>query len=225
MEQTGTPHRHDGDQLPGPPAPASGRPVRVRRSGRPHALDVPPLLGLVLVAAGTVLTVAGPEVGWVRGSALLAAVVGAGIGLLAMLARRLAAVTVRGVSMQPAFHDGDRVLVRRTTKPRVGQVVVVEQPTPDGRWRTAPLPTRASPSQIAGRRWMIKRVVALPGDPIPPGSALRAVAGGRIPPGRLALLGDNRSASLDSRQLGYFPMARVLGTVRRRLNRTRWTEH
>ncbi|WP_307805400.1 S26 family signal peptidase [Streptomyces spirodelae] len=34
-----------------------------------------------------------------------------------------------------------------------------------------------------------------------------------VPRGRLVLLGDNAHHSVDSRQLGYFPVARVLGVV------------
>lgn len=155
---------------------------------------------------------------WALGFSSLAVVLGGGLGLLAFLNHRLVAVTVRGASMQPTFQDGDRVLVDRRARPCVGQVVVVEQPTPDGHWPSPHLPASGR-TWLAGRRWMIKRVAAAPGDPVPPLPALCAVAGGRVPPNRLVLLGDNPSVSIDSRQLGYFPMERTLGTVRRRLSR------
>ncbi|MET9295509.1 S26 family signal peptidase [Streptomyces sp. NPDC003077] len=78
-----------------------------------------------------------------------------------------------------------------------------------------PLPSLAGPGAVSARRWIIKRVAAAPGDPVPRASvpALATAPEERVPPGRLVLLGDNPGASLDSRQYGYFPIARVLGTV------------
>jgi signal peptidase I len=68
---------------------------------------------------------------------------------------------------------------------------------------------------------MIKRVSAVPGDPVPRDWApvLARVRGERVPPGRLILLGDNKETSFDSRQVGYFPVERVLGAVLRSLAR------
>ncbi|MFS7874317.1 MULTISPECIES: S26 family signal peptidase [Streptomyces] len=127
--------------------------------------------------------------------------------LSAFLGRRLMVVTVRGESMAPAYRDGDRLLVRRGMVPDRGHVVVVERPyLPPARLEPAP-------------HWLIKRVTGVPGDPVPRdiGRLLRVSPGSRVPPGRLILLGDNKAASLDSRQLGYFPAERVLGTAVRRL--------
>ncbi|MFI0813386.1 S26 family signal peptidase [Streptomyces echinatus] len=129
--------------------------------------------------------------------------------LAAFLGRRLVVVTVRGQSMAPAYRDGDRILVCRGVVPDRGHVVVVERPyLPRARLEPAP-------------HWLIKRVAGVPGDAVPRdiGPLLPASPGGRIPPGRLILLGDNEAASLDSRQLGYFPAGRVLGTAVRRLPR------
>ncbi|MEV8475605.1 S26 family signal peptidase [Streptomyces sp. NPDC051173] len=127
---------------------------------------------------------------------------------LAVLSRRLVVVTVRGSSMSPAFHDGDRVLVRRGSSPAVGQVVVTERPARGGAWPRGPV---RSTAEATGREWLIKRVAAVPGDPVP--RALASVPEERVPPGKLVLLGDNRTVSLDSRELGYFPADRVLGMV------------
>ncbi|MFJ6195511.1 S26 family signal peptidase [Micromonospora sp. NPDC092111] len=204
---------------PGPP-PTTGQVVRGRRRTRVAPATLSLALALGLLAGTTTALLVGARNGWALAFALPTATLGAGLAAVALVARRLVAVTVRGASMQPTYHDGDRVLVRRTTAPTVGQVVVVEQPAPHGRWRRPPLSPTAGPAAVSGRRWMIKRVAAVPGDPVPPVPALRAVAGERVPPGRLVLLGDNTSASLDSRQLGYFPLDRTLGTVRRRLRRT-----
>ncbi|MGW3461712.1 S26 family signal peptidase [Streptomyces olivaceoviridis] len=131
------------------------------------------------------------------------------------LRRVLVSVTVRGTSMEPTYYDGDRVLVSRARAPVAGQVVVVERPDVGGGWPATPVPYGAGATALAGRAWMIKRVAAAPGDLVPREhvSALPPLPGGRVPPGGLLLLGDHPAASLDSRQLGLFPTARVLGVV------------
>jgi signal peptidase I len=148
---------------------------------------------------------------------VVAAVSGLSFAALALLRRRLVAVTVRGVSMVPSFRHGDRVLVRRGVPIRVGQAIVVEQPLPEGGWPGLALAPGAR--GVSDRCWMIKRVAAIPGDPIPRERvpALRATADARVPSGSLVLLGDNQLASFDSRHIGYFPVERVLGAVVRAL--------
>ncbi|GAA2317039.1 S26 family signal peptidase [Streptomyces violaceusniger] len=144
------------------------------------------------------------------------------ISLFGVLRRRFVVVTVRGTSMRPAYDDGDQVLVRRDLAPARGRVVVVERPSVDRvGWRAAPVPTAAGRAMISGREWLIKRVAAAPGDPVPRDRvpALAHVPEDRIPPGRLVLLGDNVDVSFDSRLVGYFPAERVLGTVLRPLPR------
>ena len=128
--------------------------------------------------------------------------------VLGLLRRRLVAVTVQGPSMAPAYRHGDRVLVVRTKVDRLrrGQVVVVERPRPDGSWRPR--------SSAAPPRWMIKRLAALPGDPVPADLATDATA---VPPGMLVLLGDNEESSYDSRQVGFFPAERLLGVAVRKM--------
>ncbi|MDO3703193.1 S26 family signal peptidase [Micromonospora sp. C28SCA-DRY-2] len=125
------------------------------------------------------------------------------------LRRRFLVVTVEGRSMEPGHRDGDRVLVDRlrSATVRVGDVVVVDR---DG------VPDRPD-------RPMIKRVAALPGEPVPVEVCafqhwpIRT----RVPPGQLVLLGDNPAGSLDSRQRGFFPADRLLGVVVRQLRRDR----
>ncbi len=136
-------------------------------------------------------------------------------GVAVLLRYRVVRVTVRGSSMAPVYEDGARVLVHRGGRIAVGRVVVLERPARGVTW---PLPSvdRATSSRtVAARQWIIKRVAAVPGDPAPLDRmpALDRTAGPLVPPGRLVLLGDNPLNSYDSRQAGYFPVERVLGTV------------
>ena len=123
--------------------------------------------------------------GW-RGFGLIAYLV----AWVLVLRSRLLVVTVHGVSMEPTYRSGDRLLVRRSklNRVRAGQVVVVrvDAATPD------------DPTQ--GR--MVKRAVAVPGDPVPPQIP---VPGPRVPVDSLLVLGDNSARSNDSRRLGYLP--------------------
>ncbi|MBF8190609.1 hypothetical protein ITP53_33835 [Nonomuraea sp. K274] len=111
--------------------------------------------------------------------AALVVLVLAGAGI-AGLRRAWAIVDVEGRSMEPALHAGDRVPVRRVPLERVrtGDVVVVEQP---GLGRPGRPGAAATTSRPAGRRWVIKRVAGVPGDPVP-----EAVAGvvGAVPGAR-----------------------------------------
>jgi signal peptidase I len=108
--------------------------------------------------------------------------------------------------MAPALADGDRVLVRRVPAGalRRGDVALVAA-EPTGRAST--------------RGRLIKRVAALPGDPLPAGVA-PGPGGGRVPAGTLVLLGDNPDGSVDSRDFGCVPAGRVFGRVVRRLSAT-----
>jgi signal peptidase I len=95
---------------------------------------------------------------------------------------------------------------------RRGAVVVFEMPSPDLRWRGAPC--RRSP---AGYRFLIKRVTAVPGDPVPDYFSLRERTETAVPPGMLLAVGDNRDESVDSRAIGYIPAPRILGVAFLRL--------
>ena len=102
---------------------------------------------------------------------------------------------VEGDSMAPTLVPGDRVLAlprRRGDVPR-GAVVVVADPR---------RPWRAT----------VKRVVALAGEV--------ADLGGEpdvVPPGHVAVAGDHRARSTDSRHYGPVPLALVRARVRWRL--------
>lgn len=137
------------------------------------------------------------------------------VGLYAALRRLYVTVDVQGASMEPTYRAGDRVLVRRSApdRLRVGDVVVAEAPV-DGAWPATLV--RGAPR---GRMWLIKRVAAVPGDPIPRDRvpALARVTEQRVPSGRVVLLGDADRGSWDSTTIGYFPLERVLGVVVRSL--------
>ncbi|WP_205826312.1 S26 family signal peptidase [Microbispora catharanthi] len=148
----------------------------------------------------------------VRGRLILLPVVAvalSGLAVVAWLRRRFVLVEVSGTSMRPSFRTGDRVLVRRVPSHgvRVGEVVVIEAPRPRGH---QPGPER---------KWHIKRIAAVGGDPVPArvadAPALRGAD--RVPVGHLVVLGDDPRSSLDSRQRGFVPADRVLGVVLRRL--------
>ncbi|WP_214408487.1 S26 family signal peptidase [Sphaerisporangium fuscum] len=122
-----------------------------------------------------------------------------------LLRRRLVIVAVSGPSMEPNYLDGDRLLALRHSSRalRCGQVVVID---------TAP------PSENPGSPMnIIKRVVAVPGQPVP--AAVRGDTEGTVvPPGHIVVLGDNRRRSVDSRQLGFIPTSKVVATVLRKMS-------
>lgn len=126
-----------------------------------------------------------------------------------LLRHKLMAITVLGSSMEPTLYNGDRVLIRRGSFVRPGQVVVLDQSEPN----------------LGGpyHSWIIKRVIAAPGDPVPRDriAALADVPEQHVPPGKLVLLGDNPTTSTDSRVVGYFPSKNVAGTMLRVLGRRR----
>lgn len=130
---------------------------------------------------------------------------------LLVLRRSFVVVTVTGRSMVPALMPGDRLLVRRGPAHglRAGLIVVFGQPRDECQvWDADVAPPRIP--------WTVKRVVALPGDPVPSGA--RPAVGGLavVPPGMLVVFGDN-VGSVDSRTWGFLPSANVLGVAVRRL--------
>ncbi len=97
-------------------------------------------------------------------------------------------VLVQDGSMRPTLLPGDRLLVDprayRKRAPAVGEIVVIADPEAPG-------------------RWLVKRVGAVAGDPLP--------NGGRVPAGSLYVRGDDPSVSRDSRSFGPAPLAGVIG--------------
>jgi signal peptidase I len=101
--------------------------------------------------------------------------------------------------MAPTLRHGERVLVRRARIDALNRddLVVFRRP----RERT--------------RSWMVKRVLAAPGDPLPRAEVpnLWSCRDAVVPADRLVVLGDNPAVSYDSRQFGFIHGDTVLGVV------------
>lgn len=140
---------------------------------------------------------------------IIAAVLLAAGAAIGWLRWRLRIVTVSGESMWPTLAPGDRLLVRRIPLARVrtGDIVVIQHPE---RSNLRPKP----PENL---RWLIKRAVAVPGDPVPASVAptLSIRPGSPVREGALIAIGDNRDASFDSRVFGYVSASNLLGVVLR----------
>jgi signal peptidase I len=141
---------------------------------------------------------------------VLTGVVLAGVFGLVALSRRFMVVTVAGPSMAPTLRDGDRVLVRRCAVDSVrrGDIVVLLGPRIPGRG-VAPADFMAGATNEE-RTLLIKRAVAVPGDPLPGDAAVLSAA-------EIVVTGDNENMSYDSRQAGPFDAREVRGVVVRRL--------
>jgi signal peptidase I len=140
--------------------------------------------------------------------------------LIAWLRRSYVVIDVEGPSMQPTLSSGDRVLVRRRLwrHMRAGDIVVAE----NRHHLTNPVTTadaRRRFRNLSGHTWIIKRAVAMPGDPVPAAVAatVSASANTLVPNRCMVVLGDNPALSTDSRHYGYLTGDRVLGVVVRRL--------
>lgn len=135
--------------------------------------------------------------------------------LLAIQGLALQVSVVRGQSMEPNLHDGDRLVVDKVSihfaAAGIGDVVVLRSPTnPDVDF--------------------VKRIAALPGDevalrdgvlyrngtPTEVGSCipdLGQMAPLQVPEGHYFVLGDNRPISCDSREFGLVPAELLRGKV------------
>lgn len=137
----------------------------------------------------------------------------------------LIGVRVSGNSMQPTLQNGDYLFVSTIGAPQRGDIVVIEEDEYE--------------SGAVVSRWLIKRVVGLPGDTVwaEDGVLYRIDAGTEgsyavsepylaeewtrdntfdavtVQEGYVFVLGDNRNNSHDSRAIGALPMSRMLGVV------------
>lgn len=130
---------------------------------------------------------------------------------------------VSGQSMYPTFHNNDYIITNkigyRFHPPQRGDVIVLNDPK--------------DPSQA-----FIKRVISLPGETVkvqsgrvyingelltepylvvglltPPGAFLAEGSNVQIPPDNYIVMGDNRTASSDSREWGFVPRENIVGQV------------
>jgi signal peptidase I len=124
-------------------------------------------------------------------------------GALAFFFFNFRMVQVTGDSMSPTLWNEERLLMTSAYwlvgDVKVGDVVVLKDPE---------------------RGVYIKRVYAMPGDTVEPYLAPRrgwSLRQGdfKVPPGTIYVLGDNRPASEDSRDLGPIPREELLGKVLR----------
>jgi signal peptidase I len=146
----------------------------------------------------------------------VAVVVIAGLGCTAVLRHRFLVVTVRGFSMMPTLHPGDRVLVRRCRAGEVRPGDVVAMRVPDGSQGERP-PPESDPARSSRLAYYLKRVAAVAGDPVPAGVPGPGAGEPAVPEGMLVLLGD-AAGSVDSRQWGPVSGRQVVGVVVRRVN-------
>jgi signal peptidase I len=124
---------------------------------------------------------------------------------------------VKGSSMEPTLHHGQRIIVNKFTyrwlhPPRRGDIIVLRDPHTPG-------------------REVIKRVIGLPGERVkikqgqlyinnqPLNEAYITVPSARtwgpntVLPGQYFVLGDNRNYSRDSLSWGWLPANHILGKV------------
>jgi len=127
--------------------------------------------------------------------------------VLVLIRRRFVVVRINGESMSPSYRPGEKILLRRRTHTRihVGDVVMFERPDDDGNW------DKPVTARLAARRWLIKRVAGVGGDPVPLGTA-NPRGTQTVPGGCFVAFGD-ASRSFDSRHFGFVPAERVIGTV------------
>jgi signal peptidase I len=128
---------------------------------------------------------------------LVAAALAAALPILMLLRRRTVVAIVRGDSMAPTFTDGERVYARRPgRKPiRAGDIIIFTIVKADS----------DAPNDPACR---IKRVAAIPGDPLPTNKSHP------VPSGMLFIAGDN-PRSQDSSHLGLIPQTSIIAMTRR----------
>lgn len=113
------------------------------------------------------------------------------IALVWQVRRTHLRVRIVGHSMAPGLLDGTQVFTKRISPERLlpGDIVVLPEP---------------GTGQL-----IIKRIAALAGEPFP----FPRDGELQVPPGMVAVLGDNPTQSNDSRHFGYVPAERIRGRL------------
>jgi signal peptidase I len=123
--------------------------------------------------------------------------------LVAVFARTflLASATITSGSMSPTLLPGDRVLIDRWSAARrpPGALTAIVPAHPVRRGEVVWLRSPIDPF-----RHLVKRCAAIEGE---------RFAGGYLPAGSIAVLGDRRADSYDSRRFGPLPRSAVRGRV------------
>lgn len=137
-------------------------------------------------------------------------------GITLVVRRVLVLVEVQGDSMCPTLTNGDLALAVRTGTWLTHRGTIVVAHSPD--WRESADTGRLDECGQVITPWVVKRVAALSGDPIPnvslPDASLPRTPEptGMIPFDRCYLLGD-AAACVDSRLWGPVPKSLILGPV------------
>jgi signal peptidase I len=133
---------------------------------------------------------------------------------------------VSGSSMEPYFHSGERILVDRIagrSKLKRGEIVVFYPPGSDTTHyvkRIVGIPgdvfkiidckvviSREGSQYILNEDYLSSEVCTKAGGFLKEGRSIR------VPENKYVLLGDNREYSLDSRNLGFIDVDRIVGRV------------
>ena len=139
-----------------------------------------------------------------RTLALVGTGVGAAWGVALAVNRSLR--RVRGSSMAPTLSPGDVVLVVPVRRPRRGQVVLVRDPRdPDHVQVKRVLAQAGETLRVSRGRLLVDGVGQVERYAVGPGPDGRL----HVPPAHVAVLGDARDASTDSRTYGAVPLSLV----------------
>jgi len=113
----------------------------------------------------------------------------------------LAPLRIPTDSMEPTLRPGDRVVVARTLYAQTGSAAL-------DRWLPVRAPRRGDvvwvDSPLAPGELLVKRCAA---------TERQSFRGAKVPDGHLAVVGDHRDDSLDSRVFGPLPLVGVRGRV------------
>ena len=124
---------------------------------------------------------------------------------LSTLRWMFAIVTVRGPSMEPALVHGDRLLARRCPIGQLGRgdLAIFREP---GLQRRRPVWLTGAGQDV----WVVKRVCAVAGDPVPDSVRVAADGASVVPKRTVVVLGDG-PASRDSRHWGLITASHLFG--------------